>query len=134
MLKKLHKDFRSAFIEGLKNAMFFAEAQIKKSFGKHGKPKVKTGNLRRNIGSGVKVRTKNAIGFVSADTIYARILERGGTIFPRTADYLRFQVGGQWRSMKSVRIEPYPYLQPGLEDNINKIEDIIVSTIFKRVK
>jgi hypothetical protein len=133
MLKKLHKDFRSAFIQGLKLAMLFAESKIKKSFNKQGKPKIKTGNLRRNIGSGVKVGTRNAIGFVSADTIYARILERGGTIFPRTSDYLRFQIGGKWISKRSVRIPPYPYLQPGLEDNINKIEDIIVSTIFKKV-
>ena len=133
MLRQLHRDFRQSFIKGLKKAMLFAESKAKKSFGDEGKPGVKTGYLRRTIRSGVKVTSDNAIGFLSANTVYAAIHEFGGIIRPRHADYLKFQIGGQWRKVRQVTMPDRPYLRPAIEDNINKIEDIIKDTIINQV-
>lgn len=133
MLKHLPKEFKVSFIKGLKSAMLYAEAQSKKSFGDEGKPKVKTGYLRRTIRSGVKVLFNDAIGFLSANTVYAPIQELGGIIRPRTADFLKFQIGGNWIRAKQVVIPDRPYLQPAITENINKIEDIIKETIIKQV-
>lgn len=134
-LAKLHTDFKDGFVKGLRKAMLYAESQAKKSFGNEGNLKVKTGHLRRSIKSGVRVIANNAIGFLSADTIYAAIHEFGGDIYPRVAQYLRFQLpGGKWVTTDHVYIPERPYLGPAIEDNINKIEDIIKDTIFDRMK
>ena len=131
MLANLHKKFRAEFIKGLKQAMLYAESKARKGFNKTERPKVKTGQLRRTIKSGVKITSTDAIGFLSANTIYARIQELGGIIRPRTADYLRFQINGRWISTKQVIIPERPYLRPAIEENINKIEDIIKARILK---
>ena len=133
MLAKLHTDFKSAFIDGLRKAMFFAEASAKRSFGDHGKPGVKTGQLRRTVKSFVKVRTGAAIGVLSANTIYAPIHEFGGIIRPTTQEYLKFQIGGQWKTVKQVVMPERPYLRPAIENNINKIGSIIKNEIITQV-
>lgn len=134
MLKKLHTDFREGFIKGLRKAMLFAESKAKKSFGDSGKPGVKTGQLRRTIKSGVKIRTGESIGFLSANTVYAAIHEYGGIIRPTQSDFLRFQIGGQWKAVKQVVMPERPYLRPAIEQNINKIEEIIKDAIFNKVR
>ena len=133
MLKTLHKDFRESFIDGLKKAMFFAERQAKRSFGDDGKPAVRTGHLRRTVKGGVKVRNDVGIGYLSANTIYAAIHELGGIIRPTQSEYLKFQIGGQWKQVKQVTMPERPYLEPAITDNINKIEDIIKAEILTQM-
>jgi len=133
MLGNLHKQFRKSFVQGLKLAMMFAESKAKKSFGDEGKPGVKTGHLRRTVKSGVKVTSDNAIGWLSADTKYAAIHEFGGIIRPVSAPSLKFKIDGQWISAKQVVMPERPYLRPAIEDNLDRIEDIIRETIINRI-
>jgi hypothetical protein len=51
----------------------------------------------------------------SADVVYALIHELGGTIRPKSAARLAFQVGGEFRSAASVTIPPRPYLRPAAD-------------------
>lgn len=50
------------------------------------------------------------------DMVQARILEEGGTIFPRRAKALAIpQADGSLRFASSVTIPPYPYLRPAAD-------------------
>ncbi|MCU4521939.1 phage virion morphogenesis protein [Acinetobacter ursingii] len=55
---------------------------------------------------------------------YAAMMHFGGTILPKTADYLTFNVAGNWRKVKSVEVPPRTYLGINSEDEEN-ILDII---------
>ena len=50
------------------------------------------------------------------DVVYARILELGGTITPKTAKALKIPMpDGTFRFVQSVTIPPYPYLRPSAD-------------------
>lgn len=70
-----------------------------------------TGNLRRSL-TIEQDKTSVAVG---TDLVYAPIHEFGGTIRPKSAKFLRFQIGGQWVMAKSVTIKKRPYLKPAFE-------------------
>lgn len=55
---------------------------------------------------------------------YAAMMHFGGAILPKTAEYLTFNVAGNWRKVKSVEIPPRTYLGINSEDEEN-ILDII---------
>ena len=129
-LKKFHPNFKEGFYKGLKKAMMYAESKAKKSFGKAGNLKARSGHLRRSIKSGAN-RNK---GWLSNDVVYAGIHEYGGTIKPKGGGYLKFKIGDQFVSVKEVVIPARPFLKPAIEDNYNKIEDIIFDRILKEIK
>lgn len=131
-IKKLPRDFKEGFWRGMRDAMKYVESQVKKSFGRAGRPKVRTGHLRRSVQSGVDKKFGNAVGWVGSDVEYAAIHEIGGVIRAQGAEYLRFQINGQWKSVKQVVIPQRDYLQPGIEDNLDSIEKIIKKNIFER--
>jgi len=101
---------------GLKKGMYLIEGKVKKGFGTiKGRPKVKSGNLRRSIKSRVMERGNVIEGIVSSKTTYARILEIGG----------RRPRGGYQKAM--------PFIRPEMENdhNINSIKAFIVESIVR---
>ena len=129
-LQKLHPRFKKGFYKGLKKGMMYAEGQAKKSFGKAGNLKVRSGHLRRSIKSGASANK----GWIGSDTIYSAIHEFGGTIKPKGSGYLKFKIGNQFVSVKEVVIPARPYLRPSIAENYNKIEDIIFGQIQREIK
>jgi len=55
--------------------------------------------------------------YVGTNVVYAAIQEFGGTITPRRAPFLRFQIDGEWVSAKSVRIPAHPYVRPTFDED-----------------
>jgi phage gpG-like protein len=119
-LKKLNKgtEFRAGMLKGLKKSMIFAEGEAKKSFGRPGNLKSRSGHLRRSIKSTTKETSTGAEGILSNNVIYAAIHEYGG------------MAGKGLRS----KIPARPFLRPAIEDNTIKISRIIKTEIMKEVK
>ncbi|MPW43370.1 phage virion morphogenesis protein [Acinetobacter guerrae] len=86
----------------------------------HGQTLRDTGRLM----NGLNFQTlSNGVEWGSGEE-YAAMMHFGGTILPKTADYLTFNVAGNWRKVKSVEVPPRTYLGINSEDEEN-ILDII---------
>lgn len=55
--------------------------------------------------------------YIGTNVVYAAIQEFGGTITPRRAPFLRFQIDGEWISARSVRIPAHPYMRPTFDED-----------------
>lgn len=119
-LKKLNKGtaFRAGLLSGVKKAMLFVEGSAKKSFGRSGNLKVRTGLLRRSITTKVKESGDIVEGIIGNNVTYAAIHEFGG-------------MAG--RGLKT-KIPARPFLKPAIEDNVIQINRIIQKEIRKEVK
>jgi len=129
-LQDLPGNFKDGLYAGVKEAMFFAEAEAKKSFGRSGNLKVRTGNLRRSI----KGESKKEKGSLSSTTVYSAIHELGGVIRPKRSSFLRYKVGGLWKTSKEVIMPARPFLRPAFENNMDKISEIILDKILEEIK
>ena len=109
--------FQDGSSKGFQKAILIAEAGAKK------RSPVLTGHLRRSIRSGAKITLRKVFGWVGSNLIYARIQELGGIIKPKKGKYLKFQIRGQWKSVKSVKIKGKKYLERGMMDNLEKIRN-----------
>lgn len=127
-LKDLSGNFRDGFLDGFRKAILFVKSEAMK------RAPVKTGHLRRSLQHGVSASKSSASGYVGSDVAYAAIRELGGTIKPKTKDYLRFQVGGQWKTVKQVVQKARPYLAPAFTENLEKIEQLIQDSILEKTK
>lgn len=94
------------------------------------------GQLRNSIRSESRNTGSGAEAEVGPHVIYGRIQELGGKIFPRPGGYLKFQIDGQWRTIKygskvrdHVEIRPHPYLRPAVEDHIQQISQVMKETV-----
>ena len=132
-LDALATNFDKGLLKGMRNAMFYAEGEAKKSFGKADHLKVLTGRLRRSIYSGAEKTADGVTGWVGANVVYAAIHELGGVIRARASKYLYFEVDGNFKKVQQVTIPARPYLRPAIEDNIDEIGKIIVSSIKREV-
>jgi len=132
-LQKFPAEFKKGLLKGVRDSMFFVEAAVKTRFGRPGELGVRTGNLRRSIQSGMKGMTDSIVGWIGSNVVYAKIHELGGVIRPRTKKYLRFQIEGQWKTVKEVIIPARPFLEPSINENIEKIKSIIRSSIIREV-
>lgn len=131
-IEKLAEELPSALFKAMKKAMLYTEGAAKRGMGKSGRPKVRTGTLRRNITSGVEMEGDSVTGWIGViSLIYSKILEIGGIIKPVTEEWLRFKIENQWVTVKEVVIPPYPYLEPAMDDSIEKIKDIILTNLVK---
>lgn len=75
----------------------------------------KTGNLRRSI----DLIHYNYMAIIGTNLEYARIHEFGGTIKPKNAKALRFNVKGKWVTVKQVTIPKFKgrgYFMPAFEE------------------
>lgn len=74
----------------------------------------KTGTLKRSIhieqGDGMEV-------LIGTDAPYAAIQEFGGTITPKKAKMLAFEIKGELVFAHSVTIPARPYLRPAFDEN-----------------
>ena len=136
-LKEFPKEFRKGLEEGVKQAAYFVEGQIKKSFGRPGKPKVgKTGYLRQSVKSSYKFGNARLRGILSAGNTrvpYAYILDQGGWIRPRRKKALKFKYKGSWHTVALSYIpHKYEYMMPGIVDNLDDIGKIILDNVEKR--
>jgi len=124
-------EFRRGLLEGMNKSMKLAELTTKNRMGRSGEIGIKSGRLRRSIRSQVKQRGSSITGVLFSNVIYARIHELGGTIRPKISKYLKFKIGDRWISAREVNIPARPYLRPSIEENVEDIKDLIVSSIIK---
>lgn len=85
------------------------------------------GQTLRDTGRLMNSMTHNVLANgveVGTDFEYAHVLHFGAEIYPKTAEYLTFAVGGQYRKSKHVTIPPREFLGLDAEDEQN-ILDII---------
>ena len=130
----LNKKIYSGALAGLEKAMKYAEGETKASFGTPGKPGVRTGHLRRSIQSGVIDKIGSKIeGAIWSNLIYARIQELGGVVLPKKKPYMRFQIDGRWITSYGYRVPARPYLKPAVDNNIDKIKDIIIDSVINNI-
>lgn len=118
-LDKLNKGtaFRRGLLSGVKKGMLFAEGSAKKSFGRPGNLKVRSGHLRKSIKSGATETNDVVTGTLSNNVIYAAIHEFGG------------MAGKGLRT----KIPARPFLAPAIKDNLVAINRIIQKEIRKEV-
>ncbi len=88
-LKKFPEKFKKRLYRGLFLAMKLAEQRAKQSFGSGGKPRSRTGTLRRSIQSDVDRKGRDLAGVLFSNLIYSRIQELGGVIVPKNVSMLR---------------------------------------------
>jgi len=105
------KNFEKGVLVGVRNAMLFVERESKSSFGKPGNLKVKSGLLRSSIYSKVQEARDKIIGSVGSNVIYAPVHEFGNFKTPAR-----------------------PFIEPAFSNNIERINELIVSSIDKEVK
>lgn len=128
-LNDIEDNFRDGLEEGMKDAAFMIEASAKKGMGKQGRPKVRTGHLRRSIKSGIKKRPRFVTAWVGSRLVYARPLEKGSVQHIR--GFRRVKIRGVgWRTLTGIlRIKPYPWLRPAFEDERAKVTRHIMRKI-----
>jgi len=131
LLKDMPKMIREGLVDGMKQAMNLAKKSAQDSFGKAGKPKNISHDLRNSIEPDAKIRGNVLIGSIGTEIIYGRIHEKGGTINAKGAGLLRFQVNGKWVSVPKVRIPKREYLRPAIQDNLNKIERLLTDSVWE---
>jgi len=125
-IARIPANFKKGLTRGLKMAMLFAEAQAKLRFNTPGNLRVRTGHLRRSIGSGAEGNT----GWVGTNVSYGEVNELGATIRPKKGKYLKFQIMGQWKTVKEVVIPPRPFIRPAVEENTERLGDIIMRMVM----
>lgn len=77
----------------------------------------RTGTLRRSIHSETTEKSgPRVIVQVGTDVEYAAMQEFGGTIVPKTARFLVFEVDGKKAFAKKVTIPAHPYLRPAFDE------------------
>ena len=133
-INKMPKRFKVGFIKGMRDSMYLVESTTKRRFGKPGELHARTGHLRRSIRTGVTQKPASVVGWIGTSVIYAAIHEFGGTIKPIHSKYLKFQIDGHWVSKKKVKIPKRPYLMPSIEENLERIKDILRQSIIKEVE
>ena len=108
VFKKLNRDFDQATLKGVKEAMFYAEAASKKRFGTPGNLRVVTGRLRASINSKAQIVRNDIVGSIGTDVEYGAKHEFG-----------------------TYGMKQRPFLKPAIEENLNKINDIILNSIYR---
>ena len=81
-------------------------------------PALVTGTLRRSVRVDLARGLVVAAARVAPHTVYARIQELGGHIYPVRAKYLRWTEDGVVHFSKHVYLPARPYMAPALADTI----------------
>lgn len=86
-----------------------------------------TGHLQQSIQQEVTEASTKITGKVysAGDVKYAAIHEYGGVILPKNADYLVFQIQGQWKKVKSVTMPERSYLRSTLHEQEPHIIEVM---------
>ena len=94
--------------------------------------KMQGGQTLRDTGRLMNSMTHNVLPNgveVGTNVDYAHVLHFGADIMPKVAQYLTFNVGGQWRKVKQVNIPARPFLGINADDE-RMILDIIEEHIL----
>ena len=116
---KLSKDMVDALGPAMKRAMLFASAESKKRFDTPGNLKVQTGTLRRSISSIVEEQTTKVTGSIFTNVIYGPPHELGLVMTTRAGSV--------------YKMPQRPFLRPAIEENLDKIENIILNYLVKEL-
>jgi len=105
---------------------------------------VRTGRLRRSIHYTVSSADSRTTAIVGTDVNYAAIHEFGGriparTVYPKTRQALRFEMGGKIIFAKRVNIPPVTmpkrsFLQASLEQMLPEIRAELLSTVNRTMR
>jgi phage gpG-like protein len=133
-IDKLLPNIKKGIMKGMRLSMLHAEAQSKKRFNTPGNLHVGTGRLRNSINSSVVQEGDTYVGSLGTNVVYGQIHEYGGVIRPITSPYLKFKtLDGRWHSVRSVNIPARPFIRPAIEENLERIRDIIINSITQEV-
>lgn len=133
-IKEQPVEFHKAVVEGFGKAVLMIEGKVKKGFGTRGRPKVRTGHLRRSVYSRVIERGPRIAGIVGSDVRYAQIQEEGGVIRAKNSKFLRFTIGDRWVTIEKVTIPARPYIEPVIRENLTQIGSIISDTVKQKME
>ncbi len=89
----------------------------------------RSGLLVSSIFSQVVEDGSSVMGIVGANTPYARIHEYGGVIEPKNALALRFQINGQWVTVKRVVMPERSYLRSTLAERADGIRAALTQAV-----
>lgn len=116
-LKKLRVLLSEELIVGLREAGMLVEAEAK------ARVPVRTGNLRRSIGSIVEPITGRPVSTVFASARYAPFVEFGTRPHTPPIGPLRrwargkdVSAGAVWAAIRKRGTKPHPFMEPALED------------------
>lgn len=111
--KKLDDDkkmMKQGILEGVRRAMYFAESKSKERFGTPDNLRVVSGRLRSSIMTKVINNRDSVKGIIGTDVYYGKLHELGIGKFP-----------------------PRPFIRPSIEENIDKIREIITENMEKKL-
>lgn len=63
----------------------------------------------------------------------AKIHEFGGVITPKDAEWLQFEVDGEWVKTKKVNMPARPYMRPAIDTKKSEIAAAIAESISRRI-
>ena len=90
------------------------------------------GGLRRSIT--VQYVQSGLTAHIGPNVVYAAIHEFGGTIVPKTANYLRFKTkDGAWHTVSKVTIPARPYMRPALAEEQPRFGGIMANTLLEGI-
>lgn len=113
--RKLGKLAKLASADVLENALQAGAQPIRNSA--IDKAPYLTGTLRRSLHTEtVEKRGKKVRVLVGTNLEYAAMQEFGGTVTPKQAKMLAFEVGGKLVFAKRVTIPAHPYLRPAFDE------------------
>ena len=118
--KELTDDIEDALVTAMRKAMRFAEGESKKRFDTPGNLQVQTGTLRRSISSIVEEQHDRIMGSIFTNVIYGPPHELGLVMRTRAGSVYKMPLR--------------PFLRPAIEENINKLEDIILNELEKELE
>lgn len=97
-------------------------------------PALVTGTLRRSLRVDQAHGGPVAVASLAPHTVYARIQELGGNIYPVRRKFLRWVEDGQVHFSKHVYLPPRPYMLPARNDLVaNGAFRRAASSAFRRV-
>lgn len=130
-LKELGINLKNINRKILKRVTIKARSKARKAFTLNSK----TGELKKSIYSSSR---RNDVGFVGmmSKKLYRFIPhEYGATLVPKKEKYLKFQINGEWKSVKSVHIPARPFLVGAIQGYVesNEFNDDIQIVLDREV-
>lgn len=131
-LRSMGKIIPSVMIDSMKEAMLAGEATSKKTFGRPGKLKSRTGHLRRNIKMDVIKNGSVYTGYLFNKVKYAAIHEEGGIIRAKPGKWLMFKIGSKFIKTKKVTIPARPFMRPGIIRAKRRLSHVILPSLIRK--
>ena len=100
---------------------------------KGGLLKKDTGNLYKSLSYKAK---KDFTAYITAGAYYATTHEKGATIEAKEGKYLTFQIGGEWKKVKSVTVPQSQFLWPVVDEyfTTGKAEEIMDTVLQQQLQ